>query len=115
MPCDIIKMLTKEITDLKFSNRLLYNLTPFMVIIALFLAFACLSISKGLEVPGFNISVFFLSVASSIGAVGILFAGWNSNNKLSLIGAVRDGAQIISHELSCGSNILTMIILMGTI
>ena len=50
VPCDVIKMLTKEIIDLKFSDRLLYNLAPFMVIIASFLTFACLPISKGLEV-----------------------------------------------------------------
>ena len=50
VPCDVIKMLTKEIIDLKFSDRFLYNLAPFMVIIASFLTFACLPISKGLEV-----------------------------------------------------------------
>ncbi len=47
VPCDVIKMLTKEIIDLKFSDRLLYNLAPFMVIIASFLTYACLPVSKG--------------------------------------------------------------------
>ena len=112
--CDVIKMLTKEIIDLKFSDRLLYNLAPFMVIIASFLTFACLPISKGLEVLDFNVGVFFLLAASSIGVVGILLAGWSSNNKFSLIGAMRSGAQIISYELSCGLSILTMVVLMGT-
>ena len=88
VPCDVIKMLTKEIIDLKFSDRFLYNLAPFMVIILL--------------------------AASSIGVVGILLAGWSSNNKFSLIGAMRSGAQIISYELSCGLSILTMVVLMGT-
>lgn len=46
VPCDVIKMLTKEIIDLKFSDRFLYNLAPFMVIIASFLTFACLPVSK---------------------------------------------------------------------
>ena len=45
VPCDVIKMLTKEIIDLKFSDRFLYNLAPFMVIIASFLTFACLPVS----------------------------------------------------------------------
>ena len=113
VPCDVIKMLTKEIIDLKFSDRFLYNLAPFMVIIASFLTFACLPINKGLEVLDFNVGVFFLLAASSIGVVGILLAGWSSNNKFSLIGAMRSGAQIIS-ELSCGLSILTMVVLMGT-
>ena len=111
---DMIKMLTKEIIDLKFSDRFLYNLAPFMVIIASFLTFACLPVSKGLEVLDFNVGVFFLLAASSIGVVGILLAGWSSNNKFSLIGAMRSGAQIISYELSCGLSILTMVVLMGT-
>ena len=62
----------------------------------------------------FNVGVFFLLAASSIGVVGILLAGWSSNNKFSLIGAMRSGAQIISYELSCGLSILTMVVLMGT-
>ncbi len=114
VPCDVIKMLTKEIIDLKFSDRFLYNLAPFMVIMASFLTFACLPINKGLEVLDFNVGVFFLLAASSIGVVGILLAGWSSNNKFSLIGAMRSGAQIISYELSCGLSILTMVVLMGT-
>ena len=77
----------------------LYNLAPFMVIIASFLTFACLPVSKGLEVLDFNVGVFFPFAASSIGVVGIPFAGWSSNNKFSLIGAMRSGAQIISYEL----------------
>ena len=113
VPCDVIKMLTKEIIDLKFSDRFLYNLAPFMVIIASFLTFACLPVSKGLEVLDFNVGVFFLLAASSIGVVGILLAGWSSNNKFSLIEAMRSGAQI-SYELSCGLSILTMVVLMGT-
>ena len=72
VPCDVIKMLTKEIIDLKFSDRFLYNLAPFMVIIASFLTFACLPINKGLEVLDFNVGVFFLLAASSIGVVGIM-------------------------------------------
>lgn len=114
VPCDVVKMLTKEIIDLKFSDRFLYNLAPFMVIIASFLTFACLPAGKGLEVLDFNVGVFFLLAASSVGVVGVLLAGWSSNNKFSLIGAMRSGAQIISYELSAGLSVLTMVVLAGT-
>ena len=112
--CDVLKMLTKEIFNPKGADQFLYNLAPFMVIIASFLTFACLPINKGMEVLNFNVGVFFLLAASSIGVVGILLAGWGSNNKFSLIGAMRSGAQIISYELSIGMTMLTMICLTGT-
>ena len=85
-----------------------------MILLASFLTFACLPISKGLEVLDFNVGIFFLLAASSIGVVGILLAGWSSNNKFSIIGAMRSGAQIISYELSAGMAILTMVVLAGT-
>jgi len=82
---DVFKMLIKEIITLKNSDRLLYNLAPYMVILASILSFACLPINKGMEIINFNIGVFFLMAASSIGVVGILLAGWSSNNKFTLI------------------------------
>lgn len=111
---DVVKMLIKEIISLKHSDKFLYELAPFMVITASILAFACIPINKGMEVLDFNVGVFFLLAASSIGVVGILLAGWGSNNKFSLIGAMRSGAQIISYELSIGLSIMTMIVFMGT-
>ncbi|KAA6325594.1 NADH-quinone oxidoreductase subunit H [termite gut metagenome] len=111
---DVIKMLIKEIISLRQSDKFLYKLAPFLVIIASVLAFSCLPVNKGLEVLDFNVGAFFLIAVSSIGVVGILLAGWGSNNKYSLIGAMRSGAQIISYELSVGMSMLTMIVLAGT-
>jgi NADH-quinone oxidoreductase subunit H len=56
----------------------------------------------------------YVIAVSSLGVVGILLAGWSSNNKYSLVGAMRSGAQIISYELSVGLSLLTIIILAGT-
>ncbi len=111
---DVIKMLIKEIIELKHADKFLYELAPFMVIIASVMAFSCIPINKGMEILDFNVGVFFLLAASSIGVVGILLAGWGSNNKFSLIGAMRSGAQIISYELSVGLSILTMVVLTGS-
>ena len=66
--CDVFKMLTKEIITIRRSDRFLYNLAPYIVILASVLAFACLPVNKGLEVLDFNVGVFFLMAASSIGA-----------------------------------------------
>ncbi len=111
---DMIKMLTKEIITIKHTDKFLYNLAPFIVIIASLLAFACIPWGNGLQALDFNVGIFFMIAASSMGIVGILLAGWSSNNKFSLIGAMRSGAQMISYELSIGLSLLTMVVLSGT-
>lgn len=111
---DVLKMMTKEIINMRNTDMLLYRMAPFMVITASMLTFACLPWNKGAIVLDFNVGIFFFLAASSIGVVGILLAGWSSNNKYSLIGAMRSGAQIISYEISIGLTMLTMIILCGT-
>lgn len=111
---DVFKMLIKEIITIRHADKFLYNLAPYVVILASILAFACIPINKGMEILDFNVGVFFLMAASSIGVVGILLAGWSSNNKYSLIGAMRSGAQMISYELSVGLSILTIVVLTDT-
>ncbi|MDL2213124.1 NADH-quinone oxidoreductase subunit NuoH [Bacteroides sp. OttesenSCG-928-E20] len=111
---DVIKMLIKEIIVIRRSDKFLYNLAPYIVILGSILAFACIPINKGMEVLDFNVGIFFFMAASSIGVVGILLAGWSSNNKYSLIGAMRSGAQMISYELSVGISILTIVVLTDT-
>ena len=68
----------------------------------------------GLQHFDFDIGIFFVTAVSSVGVIGVLLAGWASNNKYSLIGAMRSGAQIVSYELSVGLSLITMIILAGT-
>ncbi|MGN0086913.1 MAG: NADH-quinone oxidoreductase subunit NuoH [Alloprevotella sp.] len=112
--CDVFKMLTKEIINLRKTDQFLHNMAPFLVVTASMTTFACLPWNMGAHILDFNVGVFFFLAASSIGVVGILLAGWSSNNKYSLIGAMRSGAQIISYELSIGMTMLTMICLAGT-
>lgn len=114
VPADVFKILTKEIIELKNSDHLLYNLAPFLVILASILTFSCLPWNKGGEILHMNIGIFFVLAASSIGVLGILLAGWSSNSKYTIIGAVRSGAMIISYELSIGITVLTMVLMSGT-
>ncbi|MEI6750416.1 MAG: complex I subunit 1 family protein, partial [Bacteroidota bacterium] len=83
-------------------------------IIASFLAISVIPFAPGLQSLDFDIGIFFLTAVSSIGVIGILLAGWSSNNKYSLIGAMRSGAQILSYELSVALSLMTIIILAGT-
>lgn len=111
---DMFKMLIKEIISLKHVDKFLFALAPYLVIAASMLAFACLPWGKGLQIIDFNIGIFFLIAVSSIGVLGILLAGWSSNNKFTLIGAMRSGAQMISYELSIGLSVITMVAFAGT-
>jgi len=111
---DFIKLLMKELIVIKNSDKLLFNLAPFIVIIASFMAIAAIPFAKGLHAIDFDIGILYVIAVSSLGVVGVLLAGWSSNNKYSLIGAMRSGAQIVSYELSVGLSLLTIIILAGT-
>ena len=113
VPADVLKILTKEIISLKHSDHFLYALAPFLVILASILTFSCLPWNKGGEILHMNIGIFFVLAASSIGVLGILLAGWSSNSKYTLIGAVRSGAMIISYELSIGLSVLTIVVMSG--
>ena len=93
---DMIKMLIKELITIDRSDRFLFILAPFIVIMASVLAFSMLPFGRGLQVLDFNVGIFFLLAVSAMGVLGILLAGWASNNKYSLIGAMRSGAQMIS-------------------
>ena len=111
---DMFKMLIKEIIRLNHIDRFLFALAPYLVIIASMLAFAVLPWGNGLQIINFNIGIFFLIAVSSIGVLGILLAGWSSNNKFTLIGSLRSGAQMVSYELSIGLSVITMVCLAGT-
>ena len=111
---DFIKLLMKELIVIKNSDKLLFNLAPFVIIIASFMAIAAIPFSKGLHAIDFDIGILYVIAVSSLGVVGVLLAGWSSNNKYSLIGAMRSGAQIVSYELSVGLSLVTIIILAGT-
>ena len=111
---DAVKMLIKELIHLNNIDRFLFALAPYLVIIASMLCFAVLPWGNGLQFLDFNIGIFFLLACSSIGVLGILLAGWSSNNKFTLIGAMRSGAQMVSYELSVGLSILTMVAFAGT-
>ena len=111
---DVFKILTKEIITLWHTDKFLFFLAPFLVVLASVLTFACLPWGKGMQLIDFNIGAFFIIAVSSIGVLGILLAGWSSNSKYTLIGAMRSGAQMISYELSVGISVLTMVCLAGT-
>lgn len=111
---DLIKLLFVELVHIKNSDKFLFNLAPFIVIIASFMAIAAIPFARGLHPIDLNIGVLYVMAVSSMGVIGVLLAGWASNNKYSLIGAMRSGAQIVSYELSVGLALITVVVLAGS-
>ena len=111
---DTIKLLMKEGFTPRAADMFLFNLAPFILLCVAMLALAPLPFAKGLQIFDINIGVFYISAVSSISVIGILIAGWASNNKYSLIGAMRSGAQIVSYELSAGLSVVAIVALAGS-
>jgi NADH-quinone oxidoreductase subunit H len=111
---DLIKLLFKELIPIKNADSFLFNLAPYIVIIVNFMVLAALPYGKGLHAIDFNVGIFYVIAVSSMSVIGVLLAGWSSNSKYSLIGAMRSGAQIVSYELSIGLAIITVVVLAGS-
>ena len=111
---DLVKLLFKELIPIKNADSLLFNLAPYIVIIVNFMVLAAIPYGKGLHAIDFNIGIFYVIAVSSMSVIGVLLAGWSSNSKYSLIGAMRSGAQIVSYELSIGLAIITVVVLAGS-
>lgn len=112
---DTLKLVLKEGLTPTGADKFLFNLAPFIVMIVAMLLLAPIAFTKGFQIWDINIGILYISAVSSISVIGILMAGWASNNKYSLIGAMRSGAQIVSYELSAGLAILAMVVLTGTL
>src|SRR6476660_4765521 len=112
---DTLKLIMKEGLTPDGADKFLFNLAPFVVMIVAMLILAPIAFAKGFQIWDINIGVLYVSAISSLSVIGILMAGWASNNKYSLLGAMRSGAQIVSYELSAGISILCIVVLSGSL
>lgn len=112
---DTLKLLVKEGMTPGGSDKLLFNVAPFVAMIVAMLLMAPIAFAKDFQLWDLNIGVLYITAVSSISVISILMAGWASNNKYSLLGAMRSGAQIVSYELSAGLAILAIVVLTGSL
>ena len=108
---DTLKLIMKEGLTPDSADKFLFNLAPFVVMMVAMLLLAPIAFAKNFQIWDINIGVLYISSISSLSVIGILMAGWASNNKYSLLGAMRSGAQIVSYELSAGFAVLTIVVL----
>lgn len=111
---DVLKMLQKEIFFVDKADKLLYLVAPFLVLIASVGTFSFMPWNKGAGILDFNVGIFLLTAISSIGVVGVFLAGWGSNNKYSVVSAMRGAVQMISYEMSLCLCLITAVVLTGT-
>lgn len=112
---DTLKLILKEGLTPSGADKFLFNLAPFVVMVAAMLLLAPIPFARGFQIWDINIGVLYLTAISSMSVIGILMAGWASNSKYSLLGAMRSGAQIVSYELSAGISIISIVVLSGSL
>lgn len=105
---DFIKLIQKEDIVPAKADRLLFMLAPFVIFLAVFVGFAVIPLAPAWPGSGISSGVFFLLAVVSLDVIGIMIAGWSSNNKYSTIGTFRAAAQIISYEVPLGLSVLTV-------
>ena len=112
---DGIKNILKEDIVPTAADRRLFKFAPYVAMTGFFGAFACLPFGDGLIIADLNIGLLYITAVTALVVVGILMAGWSSNNKWALLGGIRSAAQIVSYEIPAGLSVMPIVLLTGTL
>ena len=113
---DGIKLLTKEDLVPQFGDRLLFRLAPYLAFAPAFAAFLALPFAPDMAfAPTLNVGVFWILAILSVEVMGVILAGWASNNKWSVYGAMREACQMVSYEIPLGISIIVGVMTAGTL
>jgi NADH-quinone oxidoreductase subunit H len=112
---DGVKLLAKEDVVPTAADRTVFLFAPYVVFAGAFAAFAAIPFGHGMVPADMNLGLFFVLSISSIEVVGVIMAGWASNSKWSILGTMREVAQVISYEMPLAISALTVVVLAGTL
>ncbi|MEO2136674.1 MAG: complex I subunit 1 family protein, partial [bacterium] len=112
---DGVKNILKEDIIPTVADRPLFRFAPYVVMVGFVAAFVCVPFSGDLIIADLNIGILYVTAVTSLVVVGILMAGWSSNNRWSLLGGIRAATQIISYEIPAGLAIFPAVLLSGTL
>jgi NADH-quinone oxidoreductase subunit H len=112
---DGIKSVLKEDVVPRAADAPLFKLAPYIVTVGFVAAFACIPFGGSLIIADLNVGILYVTAVTSLVVVGILMAGWASNNKWSLLGGIRSAAQIVSYEIPAGLSIFPIVMLSGSL
>ena len=111
---DTLKLFFKEDWIPPFADKKVFVIAPAIVVITALMSFVIIPLSPGFIVVNFNIGILFFLAMSSMGAYSIILGGWASNNKYSLLGAMRGAAQMISYEVFMGLSMMGVVLTVGS-
>jgi NADH-quinone oxidoreductase subunit H len=121
---DGIKLFFKEDIIVPHANRLIYIFAPTVIVITALVSYAVIPFGDSFTILGqkvdlvvadVNVGLLYLFAISSLGVYGVVMGGWASNNKYSLLGAIRSSAQMISYELSLGLSVIGVLMITGSL
>jgi NADH-quinone oxidoreductase subunit H len=112
---DAIKILIKETITPAKGDKWVYWLAPVVAFVPALIIFAVIPFQNGALMADLNIGILFVVAVSSVSVIGILMAGWGSNNKYSLLGALRSVAMVVSYEIPLGLAIVSVVLLAGSL
>ncbi len=112
---DALKLLLKEDIVPQSTDKVLYKMAPFIVFLGAFAALVVIPFGATSIVSDLNVGILYIFAVGSLAVVGILMAGWSSNNKYSLYGGMRSVAQIVSYEIPAAMAVMTVIIYVGSL
>lgn len=107
---DLLKLLQKEDIVPSKAHKGLFKLAPVVIFVSVFAGFSVLPLNSGWHGAALSSGLFFLLAIISLDVIGIILAGWSSNNKYSVLGTMRSAAQLISYEVPLGLSVISVCI-----
>jgi NADH-quinone oxidoreductase subunit H len=112
---DLLKFVLKEPVIPAGSNKGLFLLAPFILVVLALAAWAVIPVNEGWAIANINVGILFVFAVSSLQVYGVIIGGWASNSKYAFLGALRSAAQMISYEVSIGFVIITVLLCVGSL
>lgn len=112
---DVLKLLTKEVVYPSEASGGLFRLAPMAALVPALGAWAVIPFDDGLWLANVDAGLLYVLALTSLGAYGIIIAGWASNSKYALLGAMRQAAQVVSYEIAMGFALVGVLMLSGSL
>jgi NADH-quinone oxidoreductase subunit H len=112
---DVFKLLFKEVIQPAMAHKTLFILAPLITMVPAFAAWAVVPFDAKLVLSNANAGLLYLLAMTSLGIYGIIIAGWASNSKYALLGAMRAAAQMVSYEIAMGFALVGVLIAAGSL
>jgi NADH-quinone oxidoreductase subunit H len=112
---DVLKLLIKEVVIPSASNKVLFRLAPMITLIPAFAIWAVIPLSPNMVIADVNAGLLYVLALTSVGVYGVILAGWASNSKYAVLGAMRSAAQIVAYEIAMGFALVGVIMAAGSL